>query len=247
MGIEPKFFESTMKHDKLFSVCTLVRNESSYRDMISSFESKGFNKDNSEFLAADNRQQNNFDGYNWTTRAILEASGKYVIICHDDVRLVHDDIDVLLKRLEEVQVKYPSWSIVGTVGCEVEVKNRDRGRITGCWINGRNGFRQSNRKNLPALAQSLDEFFLVIRREHPVMASLDLSGFHFYGADLCTQANLRGGEAIIINFIAQHLSFGKPDQDFRDAVNRFADKYRSIFPGRIVDTTVGTFDIDRVF
>ena len=48
---------------------------------------------------------------------------------------------------------------------------------------------------VPGRVETLDECFILMRRSRPVVGSYDLGGFHFYGPDLCLQAELLGGSA----------------------------------------------------
>lgn len=48
---------------KVFSIFTLVRNQSNYERLLKAFADLGFAAANTEFIALDNREDNNFDGY----------------------------------------------------------------------------------------------------------------------------------------------------------------------------------------
>jgi hypothetical protein len=79
-----------------------------------------------------------------------------------------------------------------------------------------------------------------MRRARPVLGSQDLSGFHFYGPDLCLQAELLGGSAYAIDFHLRHHGKGARGPDFRAARRAFIRKYQAWFPGRTLHCTTGT-------
>ena len=47
---------------------------------------------------------------------------------------------------------------------------------------------------------SLDENFIVVRGDARIGFSNDLSGYHFYGADICLNAAVAGWNAYVIDF-----------------------------------------------
>jgi hypothetical protein len=95
-------------------------------------------------------------------------------------------------------------------------------------------------KNNPHVrVESLDENFIVMRRERFVGGSFDMSGFHFYGPDLCLAAEVQGGRAYVMDFHLRHYGLGKRTPDYAAARQRFREKYSPYFPGRILVTTTG--------
>ena len=112
----PRYVQEVDGSTLTFSVCTLVQSEEKYDRLLTSFARLGFSPDNSEFLAADNRSGNRFDGYSWTKTLLAEARGRYVIFCHDDVELIEDGHDALLARLAELDAIDPAWLLAGVAG-----------------------------------------------------------------------------------------------------------------------------------
>jgi len=78
-----------------------------------------------------------------------------------------------------------------------------------------------------------------MRRTRPVISSYDLKGFHFYGPDLCLQAELLGGSAYAIDFLLRHYGKGERGPSFRAARREFIAKYSAYFPGRTLHSTTG--------
>jgi hypothetical protein len=79
--------------------------------------------------------------------------------------------------------------------------------------------------------------FLVVRREARLSLSVDLDGFHFYGTDLCLQAELAGWSAHVIDFHLEHLSGGLKTPDFYVCEQQFRAKYARAFRSRWIQTT----------
>jgi hypothetical protein len=84
------------------------------------------------------------------------------------------------------------------------------------------------RGSFPAKAVSLDENFILLRRDTPIGISATLSGFHFYGTDLCLQARFAGRSAWIIDFHLRHLSAGRVDRSFYLAQQALQSHYNAL-------------------
>jgi hypothetical protein len=84
---------------------------------------------------------------------------------------------------------------------------------------------------------TLDENFLVVRRAARIGFSRDLSGFHFYGADLCLAADVMGYTSYVIDFHLRHLSPGRKCGDFYAAEAAFCAKWGRALRARWLQTT----------
>lgn len=225
-----------MEHDYTFSVCTLLASDANYERSLASFRKFGFTDENTQFLAADNRQENNFDGYAWVRRMLPECRGKYIVFCHDDVELVDDDLSKLKKTLEELTEIDPKWSIAGNAG-GLSGWTRDQKRFRMALRISDRSFDNAHLGDLPARCESLDENFIVMRRDNPVTRSTDLSGFHLFGTDLCLRAELAGQSSYVIDFHLYHHGQGAKGKHYRQQKARIEAKYCKIFPGRRVSTS----------
>jgi len=206
-------------HDfaKTFSICTLVTNHDEYQEMVHSFKSAGFSDENSEFLYIDNSQGNTYDGYSGLNRFLSTAGGKYIILCHQDVLLSFDTVQILLARIGEMDTLDPNWAILGNAG--YGDFNTKLYRITDPWEDNQTVGA------LPAQAKSLDENFLLVKNEANLTLSHNLKGFHLYATDLCTIAGLLGWNAYVIDFHLYHKSAGSCSESFFEAKKAFIDKY----------------------
>jgi hypothetical protein len=190
--------KSPPNYAKLFSVCCIVNDIEEYNEMQQTFINKGFN-DDCEYLIANNTKENRFDAYQAIRVFLEKANARYIIITHQDVRAM-DTKDHLLSCLHELDEKDPGWAICGNAGgihyheIILYLKNGQRDKIST--------------NKLPQKVKTLDENFLVIKKEAHLSVSADLSGFHLYGTDICLLAKIRGYTCYVIPFLVNHLSEG---------------------------------------
>jgi hypothetical protein len=211
-----------------FTIATLVNNHSEYELMRDTFVARGFG-DDCEFLILDNSETNIYDGYSGYNAVLQRARGTFVILCHQDVRLDFDDRDVLTTRLAELDERDPTWAVVGNAG------GLDNGslaiRISDPWGDDRRvGV-------FPSRVCSLDSNFIVVKNQTRLAFSNDLHGFHFYGSDICMQAEMRGFSAYVIDFHLRHLSPGNRGPAFLEARARFVAKWEHAMRRRFLRTT----------
>lgn len=218
-----------------YSICTLVSKPDEYREMLNSFQTAGFEKSFTEYLYIDNTRSNKYDGFSGLNKFLLEAQGKYIILCHQDILLCYDNLEVLEQRIKEIEELDPDWAIISNAGA-VDIKNivlkvtEPDGKI---YTSG----------NFPSRVKSVDESFILVRREANLALSRDLSGFHLYGTDICIIAKILGFNSYVVNFNILHKSKGNVDQNFHDIKNDLIRKYISAFSGRYIQTTNTKFFI----
>ncbi len=200
-----------------FSVCTLVSDRAQHAAMVESFAAGGFDAATAEFLFLDNSAGNQWDAYTGLPRLLAAARGRHAILCHQDVRLLRDGAPQLLACLADLDARDPNWALAGNAGARAD------GRLA-LRITDPHGADQ-HRGPLPAQVESLDENFIVLRRDAPIGLSADLAGFHLYGADLCLHARLAGRSAWVVDFHLQHLSPGRVDAGFLAAQEAFQRKW----------------------
>ena len=210
-----------------FTIATIVNDEVQYEEMRRSFCEGGFTE-GCEYIAIDNRTGNLFDAYGGIRLLLARARGRFVILCHQDVRLIADGRRELVKRLEELDRIDALWALAGNAG----------GVQNGLALRISDPHGENQRKgDFPARAKSLDENFIVIRRSAMIAPSADLSGFHLYGADLCLQADLRGQTAYVIDFHLRHLGGGTMGRDYYACLEALEAKYARVLQPRMIQTT----------
>lgn len=220
--------------DIKYSICTLVTSETEYAEMIHSFERAGFSNLNAEYLYADNTKENSFDAYEAYRKFSRIAKGKFIIYCHQDV-LAIDTISVLDDKIYELEKLDHHWAIAGNAGASTIrsyykyfVNNDDEKEVVG---------------EFPAKVTSLDENFLVIKRDAGLSTSGDLHGYHFYGTDLCINADILGYNCYVIKYLVKHKSWGNKDEAFWASRDLFISKYTRALRSRMIQTTCARLGI----
>jgi len=213
---------------KAFSIATLVTDPAQYDAMCATFHEGGFGDDDCEFLFVDNTGPNQTDAFAGLNCLLNAAQGKYVILCHQDIRLI-ENRQILEACLEELEEKDPTWAVAGNSGGTAP--GRLAVRITD--PHGRN----QRLGNFPARAMSIDENFMVIKNSTRIGFSNNLKGFHFYGADICLSADVMGHTSYVIDFHLEHLSPGKKDETFTQMETAFRNKWSAALRPRWMQTT----------
>jgi hypothetical protein len=216
-----------------FSICTLVTRHGEYAEMVESFVSHGFTPADCEYLYLDNSESNGFDAFRGYNLFLSEAQGDFIILCHQDILLLEDGRAELEQRLCELTTHDPAWALCGNSGGVGFTRLAIR-------ISDRYGKNQFNGP-FPARVTALDENFIVIRRDANLALSQDLSGFHFYGADLCVVADFLGRSAWVIDFHLRHNGIGNKDRSFYRQRTEVVRKYQRAFRSRWVVTPTSYF------
>ncbi len=212
-----------------YTIATLVNDASQYDQMCASFIDGGFDLADCEYLIIDNTDQPQTCAFRGLNAALAAARGDYVILCHQDVRLIEDGRASLDDRLHELTLRDPDWALAGNAG------GIENGRLA-IRITDPHGDDQQTGK-LPAKVMSLDENFIVVRSDARIGFSRDLTGFHFYGADICLNADIAGWNAYVIDFHLRHLSGGNKNETFDLAQSAFRAKWANALRPRWMQTT----------
>ena len=221
--------EAALSAEPLYTIASLVTNREHYTAMLASFRAGGFEDSRCEYIFVDNTGELQTDAYRGLNALLNAARAPIVILCHQDVRLLSDGRKSLDQRLAELKRRDPNWALAGNAGGVAA------GRLALC-ISDPHG---SNQRvgHLPERVTSLDENFIVVRRDARIGFSNDLTGFHFYGADICLHAAQMGYSAYVIDFHLQHLSLGNKDTSFAVAEKAFQAKWSRALTPRWVQTT----------
>lgn len=211
-----------------YTIGTLVSNAALYQTMRQSFAAGGFAGD-VEYIFVDNTGSTQTDAYRGLNAILNAARAPIVILCHQDVSLLEDGREALDARLAELDGKDPAWAVAGNAG------GVGPGQLA-IRITDPHGANQKV-GDLPERVSSLDENFLIVRRDSHVGFSHDLEGFHFYGADLCLHADVMGRSCYVIDFHLMHASAGKKDTSFAAAEIDFRIKWSKALSPRWLQTT----------
>jgi hypothetical protein len=218
-----------------YSICTLVTEPEQYRQCLDEFRAHGFVEPDCEFLYVDNTDGNTFDAYAGLNVFLASASGRYIILCHQDIQLPAHGRDRLDECIAEMDRRDPAWGVLGSSG---GLANGNLAiRITDPNVPVLPGH------SFPARCISLDEAFILVRAAANLALSRDLSGFHLYGTDLCLLADILGWTSWVIDFQLHHLSRGNTGAAFKQARAEMIGKYRRALRPRIMTTTCTTMPL----
>ena len=212
-----------------YTIATLINDPHQYIAMLASFRAGGFTPDDCEYLFIDNSEDNRTCAYRGLDAMLSAARGDVVLLCHQDVQLLSDDRQTLDRRLAELMDSDPDWALAGNAGAMAPGALALR-------ITDPHGADQ-HAGALPARVISLDENFIAVRRAARIGFSRDLTGFHFYGADICLNAATAGYHAYVIDFHLAHLSAGTKSPSFFASQQAFQAKWSQAFAPRWMQTT----------
>lgn len=199
--------------------------------MVDSFVQAGFDPLFCEFLYLDNQNGNRYDGYSGGNLFLQTAQGQYIILCHQDIRLQFDRLEDLERCIRELDAIDPAWAVLGSAG----------GVKPGIIVSATtHSCHKQKTGYFPVKVTSLDENFMLVKREANLCLSHDLSGFHFYGTDLCQITHVLGWTAWVVDFSLYHKSRGHCDDGYFSEKNRLIHKYKSALRGRAIQTTCTT-------
>ena len=130
--------------------------------------------------------------------AIKKTSAEILVFLHQDVWLPDDWEQAFLNCLEIVP---NDWGVLGVAGvCRVNGLALQVGRVKD------RGSEWGGHGPLPAQVDALDELLLVIHNDGQLTFDERIPSTHFYGADICLQARLRGLKCYAIDAYCHHNS-----------------------------------------
>lgn len=220
---------SAVPGEPAYAIGTLVTDRAQYDAMRASFAKGGFTPSDCEYLYIDNAGPAQTDAFRGLNALLNAARAPFVILCHQDVRLLTDgraSLDQLLSNLTSMDA---DWAVAGNAGGVSP-------GVLAVRISDPHG-RDVHVGALPERVGTLDENFIIVRREARVGFSHDLTGFHFYGADICLHAAQMGCSAYVIDFHLEHLSPGRKSDDFYAAERAFHEKWSRALSPRWLQTT----------
>jgi hypothetical protein len=207
-----------------FSICVMVTDWGQYAQCLASYRSHGFDEGTCEFLVLDNSDGNRADAFVAFNEFLQAARGEYVVVTHQDVTLIQHGRPCLEQLLGELTERDPFWAVCGNAGMT------DDGRPVLCLSHPHKDIHIEGGP-FPTRVVSLDENFIVVRALANLALSRDLAGFHHYGADLCTIAEILGWRAYVIGFFLRHHSGGTVDERYERSLAAIGAKYcRAVQP-----------------
>lgn len=217
-----------------YTIGTVVSDWSQYDAMQKSFIHAGFSQRDCQYLPLNNVGENNFDLFSGGNTILSQASGDYVILVHQDVLCTPDNREKLDQCIVSLEAHDPKWAVGGNAG---EHQGDWLVRISDAYAPN-----QSTAPFYPHIVNMLDGNILIVKRSTNVAFSHDLTGFHYYGWDLCLNADIRGYTSYVINFHITHNCKGTADPNFPFCRERFVAKWKNAFRSR----SIGAFANDHV-
>lgn len=217
-----------------YSIGAIVSDWAQYDAMQKSFFDAGFSQETCQHIAINNVGKNRFCMYSGGNTILQQSIGDYVILAHQDIRLLRDNRKVLDERLEYLENVDPLWAVSGNAG-----------EVNGEWIvriSDKYGKDQKTEKEFPCKVTILDGNLLIIKRNTFVSFSQNLHGFHYYGWDLCVQAETLGYTSYVIDYHVEHLGKGDADGHFYECKDAFEKKWAHAIRSR----KLGAFQHDQV-
>ena len=186
--------------NRLLHIATLTNNLPQYQAMRASMELAGYSESTCRFTLFDNSQSNQHEPFE--VLRLLEHDGDepFIVLCHQDLLFSDSSSFTVLKaQITLLNERFPDWALAGTAGISwrgFPVMHLD------------DPYGSHRDANPPRQVISLDENFLLLRRDRFIRPSPGLTGFHFYGTDLVLRALQQRRRAYVIQLPIRHLSAG---------------------------------------
>lgn len=129
--------------------------------------------------------------------ALERAENDCVAFVHQDVYLPESWMSELERALEFLARHDPNWGVLGCFGITGGEEQRGHVFTTGWGLVGSPFYA-------PMRVRTLDEMVLIVRRESGLRFSEYLPHFHFYGADICLEAQARRMRCYVIPAFCIH-------------------------------------------
>lgn len=133
---------------------------------------------------------------------LAQAQTDVVVLAHQDVYFPEGWIGALEKAVTQLEATDPHWAVLGVWGIPRAAEPVGHLYCAGLQRTLGDPFAA------PVPVQSLDELVLIVRKSSGVRFDERLGGYHFYGTDICLEANRRGLQAYAISAFCLHNTNG---------------------------------------
>jgi hypothetical protein len=209
-------------------VCVFVNDEAQWTEFRESLQAAGFQ----DPVRLSDRDTDPYETITW-----LGQGDGYSVLCHQDVRFDQGLGEQELRAaINSLSARDPCWTVAGNAGVRAD--------MSIVWDPEDKPGGPSG-DELPARVVSLDENFLILNRNRSPRCSRGLSGFHFYGTDVCLNAFQDGGTAYVLDTRVTHLSHGQRDSSYYESQRRFVNLWDRQFRFRYLGTTTTALFMSR--
>lgn len=170
---------------------------------------------------------------------LKKCKNELVVFVHQDVYLPADWLSSVEVALQAIEARDPNWGVVGCWGVRVDRAKFGYLYTPGEGIIGDLMFR-------PEPVRTLDEVVLIVRKSSGLEYDEGLSGFHFYGADICLAAAQSGRKCYAISAFCIHNSrqYFEFPADFYASYRYIKHKWKHWLPIQTSCICVSRFDWD---
>lgn len=169
--------------------------------------------------------------------ALEKSHNDLVIFAHQDMYFPEAWLSELQRALDYLEGNDPRWGVVGCYGVSSDGTRYGRVYSSGLGVIGM-------RLEHPMRVQTLDEIVLVLRKSSGLSFDNGLPSFHFYGADICLRATIRGMNNYAVPAFCVHntqMNSALP-REFYGCYRHFKEIWRQYLPVYTSCITVSRFD-----
>jgi hypothetical protein len=171
--------------------------------------------------------------------ALEMAINEIIVFVHQDVFLPQGWLSDLQSFLNWLADNDPNWGVLGCWGVR-----RDGSEFGYLYTPGQGVIGRP--LPVPEIIQTLDEVVLILRKSSGLRFSQQLSGFHFYGTDICLSAAKSGRHCYAISAFCIHNSrqyFALPP-DFYASYKPIKRLWKDYLPIQTSCIRISRFDVD---
>ncbi|MCS7316937.1 MAG: glycosyltransferase family protein [Candidatus Dojkabacteria bacterium] len=249
--IKNKFISLKKYNDKknvFFTLVILVNNKEIYLNELKSLQNQLFSE-NIEIISLlnfDNHFTNCSQPLNY---GINLSSGKYILICHQDLLFPNFMWLEKIKYFIVCKLKRINWGVLGIAG----ILNENNFLKPIIYLHDQKNLNSKSQKYYDFYeVDTLDELCLIIKNNNILYFDENIiDHFHFYGVDICLEAKRRKMKNFAINAECIHLSDGTSNflhnnhyEKFKECAIKVHKKWISLFPK--FATTVCIFEKEKI-
>ncbi len=158
--------------------------------------------------------------------ALGKTSARLVVFVHQDVYLPQGWCKSLLEQTALLDEMDKDWGVAGVYG--ITASGEGRGSLYSTGLRRMVG----DRFRLACEVRTLDEVCLVLQKAAGLQFDEKLSGFHFYGSDICLEAAQRGHRSYVVPCPVIHNSVRVRlfPHEFWRAYYYMREKWRHVLP-----------------
>lgn len=172
-------------------------------------------------------------------RGLDESENEVIVFVHQDVYLPQEWLPSVEMALQTIGDRDPNWGVVGCWGIR-----KDRTKFGHLYTPGEGIIGRPMVQ--PQRVRTLDEVILILRKNSGLRYDEGLTGFHFYGADICLAAAQQGRYCYAISAFCIHNSrqYFEYPPDFYSSYRYIKHKWKQWLPIQTSCICVSRFDWD---